>query len=116
MERAQSTGQCVYTAVEDKTRQQGQIEETDMGEAATDNQFPVGTTAATTAADNTGAETLDVAYALGESPATVGTPEGKTAREVAAQHFARLMYSPVNSWSRYVFHENEPHPFGPSRQ
>jgi hypothetical protein len=39
-----------------------------------------------------------------------------TAREIAAQHFARLLYAPVSTWSRYIFHENDPHPFGTARK
>jgi len=91
-----------------------------MSETTTDNVVPAGqteqvlaTTATTQEAD---AETLDVASIGGESPVAVGTPEGETAREVAAQHFARLLYTPVSTWSRYVFHENEPHPFGSKRR
>jgi len=29
------------------------------------------------------------------------------AREVAARHLGRLMYSSPNDWSHYVFHEND---------
>ncbi len=87
-----------------------------MGETATDNQVPAAQPAVTPTTQNTDGEGLGMARIAGESPAAVGTEEGETAREVAAQHFARLMYSPVSTWSRYVFHENEPHPFRASRQ
>jgi hypothetical protein len=30
------------------------------------------------------------------------------AREVAARHLGRLIYSSHEDWSRYVFHENDP--------
>ena len=92
-----------------------------MGETATDNQVPAEQTGQTPvvpvvgAAQDIHAETLDVASVGGESPASVGTAQGETAREVAAQHFSRLMYTPVSTWSRYVFHENDPHPFGSTR-
>ncbi|HEU4784195.1 MAG TPA: hypothetical protein VFS83_12715 [Ktedonobacterales bacterium] len=90
-----------------------------MSDTATDNVVPAGETEqalATATIRNAGAETLDVASVGGESPAAVGTAEGETAREVAAQHFARLMYTPISTWSRYVFHENDPHPFGSARR
>ncbi|HEY1391115.1 MAG TPA: hypothetical protein VGF38_21440 [Ktedonobacterales bacterium] len=91
-----------------------------MSDTATDNVVPAGETEQTfTAATPTrdaDAATLDVAGIGGESPAAVGTAEGETAREVAAQHFARLLYTPVSAWSRYVFHENDPHPFGSARR
>ena len=90
-----------------------------MSDTATDNVVPAGETEqalATATMQNAEAETLDVASVGGESPAAVGTAEGETAREVAAQHFARLMYAPVSTWSRYVFHENDPHPFAPARR
>lgn len=61
-----------------------------------------------------GASGLDTMYNAGESPVEVGEGEIETAREVAAQHLSRLLYAPGNSWSRYVFHENDPHPFGTS--
>ncbi len=90
-----------------------------MSETATDNVVPAGQTgqtlAATATTRDTGAGSLDLASVGGESPATVGTPAGETAREVAAQHFARLIYNPISTWSRYVFHENDPHPFGSNR-
>lgn len=54
----------------------------------------------------------DALDALGESPLALTAQEHETAREVAARHFARLMYAPQSTWSRYVFHENDPHPFG----
>ena len=91
-----------------------------MSDTATDNVVPAGETeqalAAAAPAQNADTETLDVASVGGESPATVGTAEGETAREVAAQHFARLIYNPVSTWSRYTFHENDPHPFGSARR
>ena len=91
-----------------------------MSDTATDNVVPAGETeqafAATSATQGTGDEALDVAMVGGESPAAVGTAEGESAREVAAQHFARLMYTPISTWSRYVFHENDPHPFGSARR
>ena len=81
-----------------------------MSELTTEDQTPTGTMNDEMA--DAASETLDVAYAPGESPADVGADRGETAREVAAQHLGRLLYEPVNSWSRYVFHENDPHPFG----
>jgi len=91
-----------------------------MSETTTNDVVPAGETeqtlAATSATQGTGDEALDVAMVGGESPATVGTATGETAREVAAQHFARLMYTPVSTWSRYIFHENEPHPYGSARR
>ena len=91
-----------------------------MSDTATDNVVPAGETeqalAATATTQDTAAEVLDVASIGGESPVAVGTAEGETAREVAAGHFARLIYAPVSTWSRYVFHENEPHPFGSARR
>lgn len=91
-----------------------------MSDTATDNVVPAGETDQTLATTATmvdaEAETLVIAGVGDESPATVGTAAGETAREVAAGHFARLMYMPVSTWSRYVFHENDPHPFGPTRR
>ncbi len=90
-----------------------------MSETATDNVVPAGQTDQTLAAAkmvNAEAETLYIVGVGDESPATVGTAAGETAREVAAGHFARLMYTPISTWSRYVFHENDPHPFGPTRR
>jgi hypothetical protein len=93
-----------------------------MSEAATDNQMTTGqtdkmnTTQQPAATDPSLAKELVEATYLREQPtAQVGTARGETAREVAAQHFARLMYSPASTWSRYVFHENDPHPFGNKR-
>jgi hypothetical protein len=54
--------------------------------------------------------------ALEESPLDLTAQEHETAREVAARHLARLIYAPQSTWSRYVFHENEPHPFGARRE
>lgn len=92
-----------------------------MGETATDNVVPAGQnqtdqTLAGAALQSAEAETLDIAGVGGVSPAAVGSAEGETAREVAAQHFARLIYTPISTWSRYVFHENDPHPFGSARR
>ena len=91
-----------------------------MSETTTNDVVPAGETeqtlAATSATQGAGDEALDVAMVGGESPATVGTATGETAREVAAQHFARLMYTPVSTWSRYIFHENDPHPYGSARR
>lgn len=91
-----------------------------MSDTATDNVVPAGETeqtlAVTSATQGTDDVALDVAMVGGESPATVGTPTGETAREVAAQHFARLIYTPVSTWSRYIFHENDPHPYGSARR
>jgi hypothetical protein len=91
-----------------------------MSETATDNVVPAGQTdqtlAATATMQNAEAATLYIAGVGDESPATVGTAAGETAREVAAGHFARLIYNPVSTWSRYVFHENDPHPFGSARR
>jgi hypothetical protein len=91
-----------------------------MSDTVTDNVVPAGQTDQTLAATATMRdakdETLDIAGVGGESPAAVGSAEGETAREVAAGHFARLMYTPISTWSRYVFHENDPHPFGSARR
>jgi hypothetical protein len=91
-----------------------------MSETATDNVVPAGQTdqalAATATLQDAEAATLEIAGVGGESPAAVGTAKGETAREVAAQRFARLMYTPISTWSRYVFHENDPHPFGSARR
>jgi len=91
-----------------------------MSDTATDNVIPAGETdqtlAATGAMQDADAATLDIVGVGGESPAAVGSAEGETAREVAAGHFARLMYTPISTWSRYVFHENDPHPFGSARR
>ena len=96
-----------------------------MSEAATDNQMPAGqsdqaglaaqTAHTATAANTTEASGLEIMYESTESPAEIGAEKGGTAREVAARHLGRLLYSPVNTWSRYVFHENDPHPFAPAR-
>lgn len=59
---------------------------------------------------------MELGEALGESPLALTAQEHETAREVAARHFARLMYAPQSTWSRYVFHENDPHPFGARRE
>lgn len=85
-----------------------------MRQSVTDSQVPGGASDQPAAGLDTVAEPtgLDVTYPPSESPAQTGATERETAREVAAQHFARLMYAPVNTWSRYVFHENEPHPYG----
>lgn len=89
-----------------------------MSEAATDDQAPAGPTVALseTGAVQPTTPTQDVAATGDETPNAVGMGTGETAREVAARHFARLMYTPVSTWSRYVFHENEPHPFASSPQ
>jgi hypothetical protein len=42
--------------------------------------------------------------------------EPDAAREIAASHLGRLMYPSYEDWSRYVFHENEPHPYGKIRR
>ncbi len=94
-----------------------------MSETATDNQMPAGQSdqagqasqsdqAATTTTEPGG---LEIMYESTESPADVGSNPEDTAREVAARHLGRLLYAPVNTWSRYVFHENDPHPFAPAR-
>ena len=64
----------------------------------------------------TQADTLNLAPATDELPAEGRREAGTTAREIAAQHFARLLYAPVSTWSRYTFHENDPHPFGTARK
>lgn len=91
-----------------------------MSDTATDNVVPAGQTdqtlAATATMQDADVATLNIVGVGGASPATVGTAEGETAREVAAGHFARLMYTPVSTWSRYVFHEIDPHPFGSARR
>lgn len=65
---------------------------------------------------STDAKAIDDSDALEESPLALATQEHETAREVAARHFARLIYAPQSTWSRYVFHENDPHPFGARRE
>jgi len=91
-----------------------------MSDTATDNVVPAGETdqtlAATATLQDADAATLDIVGVGGESPAAVGSAEGETAREVAAGHFARLMYTPISTWSRYVFHENAPMPVGSARR
>lgn len=62
------------------------------------------------------AEAINDTDALEESPLALTSQEHETAREVAARHFARLIYAPQSTWSRYVFHENDPHPFGARRE
>ena len=59
-------------------------------------------------------------WLLGEAPLGGGNANGtrdelwrvqfdsKAAREVAARHLARLMYTSREAWSHYVFHENDP--------
>ena len=95
-----------------------------MSETATGNQVPPGQTGQARqsgATDNTDnnveqADTLNLAPATDELPADGRREAGATAREIAAQHFARLLYAPVSTWSRYTFHENDPHPFGTARK
>ena len=94
-----------------------------MSEAASGDQRQPGQTEQTGQpgqADMTGrmeaeVDTLEIVFP-DDSPANVGANAGETAREVAANHLSRLMYAPVNTWSTYVFHENDPHPFSGSRQ
>lgn len=92
-----------------------------MSETATNNQMPGGQTdqagheTELNETHETGANGLDLMYDATQSPADVGAQPGDTAREVAARHIGRLLYAPVNTWSRYVFHENDPHPFAPAR-
>lgn len=80
--------------------------------AAQANQAGQADEPGTAAQAEAGASGLDTMYNAGESPIEVGEDKIETAREVAAQHISRLLYAPGNAWSRYVFHENEPHPFG----
>ena len=92
-----------------------------MSETATGNQVPLGQTGQARqpgATDNNEdqADTLNLASATDELPVEGRREAGTTAREIAAQHFARLLYSPVSTWSRYTFHENDPHPFGTARK
>lgn len=89
-----------------------------MNKTATGDQMPAESAESISAADGTGvsAETLETSSASGESTTQADRETGETAREVAAQHFARLMYAPTNAWSRYVFHENDPYPAGPARR
>jgi hypothetical protein len=92
-----------------------------MSETATDNQMPAGQsdqagqTNQPAAAHTTKPGGMEIMYESTASPAEVGATPDDTAREVAARHLGRLLYAPVNTWSRYVFHENDPHPFAPSR-
>ncbi|HEU5347932.1 MAG TPA: hypothetical protein VFU63_04905 [Ktedonobacterales bacterium] len=89
-----------------------------MSDTTTGDQIPAGQAEQAESANDAATEAsgLDVMYTQGESSAEEGVGKGETAREVAAQHIARLLYAPVSTWSRYVFHENDPHPFGSSRQ
>ncbi len=92
-----------------------------MSETATGNQVPPGQTgqARQPGATNTNeaqGDTLNLAPATDELPAKGRRVAVTTAREIAAQHFARLLYAPVSTWSRYTFHENDPHPFGTARK
>lgn len=101
-----------------------------MSETATGHQTPIdqtGQTGQAGQAGQAGTPPVTASAALGgdapESAATTGkTPtetraESRiTAREVAAQHFARLLYAPVSTWSRYTFHETDPHPYGTGRR
>jgi len=92
-----------------------------MSETATGNQVPPGQTGQARqpgATDNNEAQadTLNLAPTTGELPAEGRRGTVTTAREIAAQHFARLLYAPVSTWSRYTFHENDPHPFGSARK
>ena len=93
-----------------------------MSETATDNQMPAGQSdqagqavQPAAAANTTEPGGLEIMYESTESPADVGSNPEDTAREVAARHLGRLLYAPINTWSRYVFHENDPHPFAPAR-
>lgn len=92
-----------------------------MSETATGNQIPVGQTGQTGPAGSPNDSTVEAStgdvVATSAETFTEGQPaERTTAREVAAQHLARLLYAPVSTWSRYIFHENEPHPFGAPRK
>ena len=83
-----------------------------MSEPITEEQTMARTAAVVTVGTgDMDGETLDGIYST-ESPADVGVDAGETAREVAARNLGRLLYEPVNTWSRYVFHENDPYPFG----
>ena len=95
-----------------------------MSETATGDQMTAGQSGQTdqagqtnqvAATDSAAANGLEIMYESTESPAEVGANPEDTAREVAARHLGRLLYAPVNTWSRYTFHENDPHPFAPSR-
>jgi len=95
-----------------------------MSETATGNQMPAGQSdqagqtdqpAQAAATNSTEPGGMEIMYESTASPAEVGATPDDTAREVAARHLGRLLYAPVNTWSRYVFHENDPHPFAPSR-
>ncbi|MGE5333084.1 MAG: hypothetical protein ACM3N4_00155 [Nitrososphaerota archaeon] len=89
-----------------------------MSDTTTGDQIPATQATQATQAEQTGegAGGLDTMYNAGESPIDVSESEIETAREIAAQHFSRLLYAPTNAWSRYVFHENDPHPFGAQGQ
>jgi hypothetical protein len=90
-----------------------------MSETTAGNQRPATDAATKTTTDAPAPAPVESA-AIGiievpdEAPAIIAH-EDETAREVAAQHFARLLYAPQSTWSRYVFHENDPYPFGSSR-
>ena len=85
-----------------------------MSETATGNQVPPGQTGQARQPGAT--DTLNLAPTTDELPAKGRRVAVTTAREIAAQHFARLLYAPVSTWSRYTFHENDPHPFGTARK
>jgi hypothetical protein len=89
-----------------------QAQEAAMSESITEDQLKAGTGADVTGGAVVGdGEMLDGVFTT-ESPADVGADAGETAREVAARNLGRLLYAPVDTWSRYVFHETDPHPFG----
>jgi hypothetical protein len=108
----------VYTVIELTYGFAWRREEAGMSETSSGMEPSPGETARTTerALESTEAKALDVGDALEESPLALTTQEHETAREVAARHFARLIYAPQSTWSRYVFHENDPHPFGARRE
>lgn len=95
----------------------GHIEETTMRQPVTDSQASGGLSdqhpgeSQLASAQNT----LELVYPPMESPSQMDTQGSDNAREVAAQHFARLLYAPMNTWSRYIFHENDPYPYGAPR-
>lgn len=88
-----------------------------MNETAMGDQIPAQQVDQTATANGaTSADEMSgVALASDEPSALAGATEHETAREVAANHLTRLLYTPTNAWSRYVFHENDPYPYGLSR-
>lgn len=88
-----------------------------MRQPVTDSQVPGGRSDQHPGENQpaTAENTPELVYPPMHSPSQMDTVGSANAREVASQHFARLLYAPMNTWSRYIFHENDPHPYGTSR-